>query len=341
MPLGTGCTGIYTLVDDFAATNPNTGAVRSASDPNYLGGAWYAFSDTSSDPARRNDTALGKSRILLSSGAAKWLPLVGTAAIATAQLEKNDTGSDFLYHKQAGWADIGTDLPGTNPDGSLALPSLTAVSFDLYAGAALASVVPGADFDAVRVRRIAFKISKASVGDAQAYSVDIPASAALSTTSNSFCVDVSQLHQPGWYVKDKLEGKVVPFAPDDLTKLSWEIKIEDQADSTVHATSVPSTFGVANVKLYGVDPAGIRAAGGRTSTALRASYSNGLHLSYRVDGPGARIEVRHLDGSHVASFQEAAAVQDLSLPLSLSRGTYVVTVRGMRARQAAVLSVAR
>jgi hypothetical protein len=326
------CTGTYTLVDDFAATNPSTGAVRAEADPNYLGGYWYAFTDASTDPAKLNDLATGKSKIILPAGVAKWNPMVGSAAIATAQLEKNDTGSAVLYHPYAGWADIGTDLPGTNPDGSMNAPSLKAFSFDLYAGASLESVVPGATFDNTRIRRILFKVGRAGVSDDSGFQVSIPVSQAV---GSPICVDVSNLKQPGW------DSLPVAWSSLDLTKLSWEILIEDQADSTIHSTSIPSTFGITNVKLWGVDPTGIRATRGAASTALRASYSKALNLTYRVDGPSARIEVRSLGGARVASFQEAANAQNLSLPVALSRGTYVVTVQGANARQVAILSVAR
>ena len=136
---GTSCTGSQFLtVDDFnawATSGPNYGKLRKAADPNYLGGAWYAFSDTSSARSKLNDSSTGKSRIILPSGQSSWAPFVGSGAFVTAQLEKNDTGSSFLYHKYAGWADIGTNLPGHNPDRSLNLQdapgggTLTGIAF--------------------------------------------------------------------------------------------------------------------------------------------------------------------------------------------------------------------
>jgi hypothetical protein len=60
-----------------------------------------------------------------------------------------------------------------------------------------------------------------------------------------------------------------------------------------------------------------------------------------VDGTSAQIDVRSLDGARIASFREAASAQNLSLPVALSRGTYLVSVQGSMARQVALLSVVR
>jgi hypothetical protein len=335
------CAGISTLLDDFTTPVPGT-TVRKATDPNLLGGYWYAYSDTSSDPAKRNDSAVGKSKILLPEGTSRWTPIVNTVAVVTAQLEKNDTGSDFLYHKYAGWAGIGTELKGHNPDGSLNLqtvPSgnvLTGISFDLYAGASLSSVVTGATFDTTRVLRVIFKVGRTSVADEGQFQVNIPIHQATSGTTG-LCVLTTDLSQPSSYTNR------TPWSAEDLTKLSWEIRIEDQGDSTIHETLVPSSFGVTNVRLYGVTwddvTTGIKGLHSQNPTP-RASYNSSLHLTYRVDGASARIEVRSLGGARIASFQEGATAQNLSLPVALSRGTYVVTVQGVKTRQAAMVNVA-
>ena len=335
-PQGSGCIGKGLIVEDFAATKPNLAQ-------NYLGGSWYAYSDTSSDPAKLNDSAIGSSKITLPAGDSTWLPSATHGALMTATLEKDVPSSTFLYHRYAGWAGLGTTLPGGN-GGSLDLQpgpqggALTAISFDLYAGPALGA---GYTIDTDKIRRIIFRVSKASVNDAEGYSVDIPVDMATNLTANNFCVDATSLQQPGWYVTNNLGGTPVAFSANDLTKLSWQIQIEDQTDPTKH-TSANNTIAVGNVKFYGVclPCSGIEGSQTRT-TALRASYTGALQLSYAVDGTAGQIEVRSLDGARIASFREAASAQNLSLPVALSRGTYLVSVQGSRTRQVALLSVVR
>jgi len=350
---GVGCTGTGLNVEDFAATKSNLAQ-------NYLGGFWYAYADTTSDPTMLNDSSVGSSTILLPAGQNAWSPdAAWELAALTATLEKDVPSSTYLYHRYAGWAGIGTTLPGCN-GGSLDLQPgeyggvLTAISFDLYAGPALGA---GYNIDTTKIRRIIFSVSKASVPDAEPYSVNIPVSEALRTTSNNVCVDATMLLQPSWYVTNNLGGTPVPFSANDLTKLSWQIQIEDQADPTKHA-SANNTFAVGNVKFYGLSVGpdigpgyssglgypncveGIEGSPTR-ATALRATYTGALQLSYAVDGSTAQIEVRSLDGTRIASFREGASVQNLSLPVALARGTYLVSVQGGRTRQVALLSVVR
>jgi len=336
---GSGCTGTGgVIVEDFAPT-------KRILAQNYLGGSWYAYSDTSSDPAKLNDSAVGSSTILLPAGEKAWTPDESLAALVTATLEKDVPTSVYLYHRYAGWAGIGTTLPGGNPDGSLDLQpgpapcggALTAISFDLYAGRALGGSYT---VDTTNIRRILFKVAKASVRDAASYSVSIPVSQATSTSNNNICVDATLLQQPNWYVTDSLNGTAIPFRANDLTKLSWQIQIEDQADPTKH-TSANNTISVDNVKFYGVDCVeGIEGSHSR-ATGLRATYAGALQLSYAVDGTAAQIDVQRLDGARIASFRNAATVRDLSLPVALSHGTYLVSVQGSRTRQVALLSVVR
>jgi hypothetical protein len=335
-PGGVGCTGTGFTVEDFLQIKSNLAQ-------NYLGGSWYAYADTSSDPAKLNDSSVGSSTILLPAGDSTWVPSATYGALMTATLEKDVSSSTFLYHRYAGWAGLGTTLTGGN-GGSLDLQpgpqggALTAISFDLYAGPALGGTYT---IDTTNIRRIIFKVSKSSVNDAEDYSVNIPVSQATSTTYNNFCVDATMLQQPGWYVADSLKGTPVPFSANDLTKLSWQIQIEDQVDPTKH-NSANNTIAVNNVKFFGVCVycSGIEGSQTRTA-ALRATYAGALQLSYAVDGTLAQIEVHRLDGARIASFREAASSQNLSLPVALSHGTYLVSVQGSRARQVALLSVVR
>ena len=104
------------------------------------------------------------------------------------------------------------------------------------------------------------------------------------------------------------------FTANDLTKLNWEIIIEDQKDATIH-TSLNNTIAISNVKLFGIDATdGIKSTKSSSSSALKATYGSSLVLTYSVPGTTANIAVVRLDGSKVASFQAAAKATNLSLP---------------------------
>jgi hypothetical protein len=325
---GQGCTGTGLTVEDFAATKADI-------TQNYLGGYWYAFSDTSANPPK-NDSAIGSSKIILPAGDTGWTPdATLQLALMTATLEKDVTTSTYLYHPYSGWADVGMGVKNPNLGDSVldlqpgaAGGALTAISFDLYAGSTLGATY---SIDTNMIRRIIFKVSKASVPDAEPFSIDIPVSQALRTTSNNVCVDATALLQPGWYVTNNLGGTPVAFSANDLTKLAWEIKIEDQKDPTKH-TSANNTIAVGNVKFYGVTaPDGVKSKAA-TVAGLKASYGSQLVLSYNVAGTTAQIDVLRLDGSKVASIKASAVANHLALPVSLARGTYLVSVRGNNSR---------
>jgi hypothetical protein len=340
LPIGSQCLGSHFVLDDFAAD-------RMADGPDALGTYWYAFTDTTSDRVRNDtDSAVGRSKVALPSGAAKWTVLPGMGAFLSAKLEKNDTGSAFLYHRYAGWAAIGTDLTGTDGSPSALFQgnsSLRAISFDLYAGASAAPAIPGATFATDKVKTITFKVGMAGVPDAVAFQASIPSDTAVAGwTGNhegltSVCVDLTSLSQPSWYVKT-LAGGASPIDPAAVTKLSWEAKITDQKDPTVHSADV--TFGVGNVTLWGVDPTSVKGSRIR-SEALRVAAGNQLVLSYEVPGSSARIEIVRFDGTRVASFDRAGTAKDLALPLRLAPGNYLVSVAGGGRRLVQAVSAAR
>jgi len=324
---GVGCTGTGVTVEDFASTKADI-------TQNYLGGYWYAFSDTSANPPV-NDSAIGSSKIILPAGDTGWVPSSTYGALMTATLEKDVTTSKYLYHPYSGWADVGMGVKNPNLGDSVldlqpgaAGGALTAIAFDLYAGPALQGTYA---IDTTLIRRVIFKVSKASVPDAEPFSVDIPIGMATSTKSNTFCVDATKLQQPGWYVTNSLGGTPVAFSANDLTKLAWEIKIEDQKDPTKH-TSANNTIAVNNVIFYGITPPDGVKSKTVAATGLKASYGSQLVLSYNVAGTTAQIDVVRLDGSKVASIKASAVANQLALPVSLARGTYLVSVRGNNSR---------
>jgi hypothetical protein len=349
VPHGSSCSGAkYFTLDDFS-----TATGRTTADANYYNTYWYVFTDTTSDAARINDTAVGNSKVVLPTGKRAWAWTANAGAFLTANLDKNVPTSTYTYHKYAGWADIGTDLTDAegNPSDFSSFTSgnmLTGISFDLYAGASAAPIVTGATFDTNLVERIIFKVGNKSAPDAAPYQISIAADSAVTGWTGakegltSICVDVSALAQPGWYVKDSAGGISSPLPISELTKLSWEAKIEDQKDPTKATAAV--TFGVGNVTLWGINAAdlvsGVKGSKVR-GAALRAAYNSGLVLSYAVPGTSAQIEVLRLDGSKVASFKAGATASNLSLPVSLTRGNYLVTVAGASKRLTSTLAVAR
>jgi len=185
---------------------------------------------------------------------------------------------------------------------------------------------------------INFKVGKKSVDDAETYYVAVPVSQSNGT---KICVDLSALQQPSWYVKNNLGGTANAFTADDLTKLAWEMKIEDQ--KTV-ATSGPNTFGITNVTFYGMDSTDVAAQECDPTTdvcdnpdaiapragfaSFHASYNNGLVLTYSVKGASAKVDVVRMDGSRAASFQAAPVANGMSYPVKLQSGSYMVIVRG-------------
>ena len=304
------------------------------------GNYWYVFSDTSSDEAKLNDTATGMSQIALPTGAKKWAPdATANVAWLTASLDKNVPTSTFKYHAYAGWATIGVGLGRGDGFKPLDLSStgFNAFGFELYVGSdAAGTAAVGSAFDSVKVPVINFKVGKKSVGDAETYAVPVP----VSQHNSTICVDFSYLQQPSWYVKNNLGGTPNAFTPDDMTKLGWEMKIEDQKTVDV---SGPNTFGIKAITLYGVDSAEVAALECDPTTdvcepdaiapragfaSFHASYNNGLVLTYSVKGASAKVDVVRMDGSRVASFQAAPVANGMSYPVKLQSGSYMVIVRG-------------
>ena len=111
------------------------------------------------------------------------------------------------------------------------------------------------------------------------------------------------------------------------------------------------------MKFYGLDSASILTAiadaagkvpdiiAHRTlgSRGLLVAYNKGLTISYNLKGAeSAQVDVLRMDGSKVASFaQQAAVANNLNLPVALTRGTYVVSVRTGKTSMVAPLAVVR
>lgn len=311
-------------IDHFSEAKGNTLSAE--------GNYWYVFSDTSS--TKVDDSATGMSTIDIGTAKA-WTPssTLG-AAVLKATLNKNVPASKFTFHPYSGWATIGVGLGRGDGFKPLDLSStgFSAFGFQLYGPSDL-----GGSFDAAQVPVINFKVGKKSVGDAETYFVSVP----VRQFGQTICVDFATLQQPSWYVKNNLGGNKTAFTADDMTKLGWEMKIEDQ--KTV-LTSGPNTFGIGAVTLYGVDSTEVAALECDPTTdvcdnpdaiapragfaSFHASYNNGLVLTYSVKGASAKVDVVRMDGSRVASFQAAPVANGMSYPVKLQSGSYMVIVRG-------------
>jgi len=326
---GKGCTGAFVLLADFNNANPKK---------NYQGGWWYGFTDTTTGPVVGN--ANGASALVTNENSVEGMTfLTGDGTVGgvsghvgiTADLEKKIAGT---YHPYAGWADIGTGFKG--PDGDIAVDlgtMFSSFSFDVVMGG------DGGTFDDKNLTGVMFKVGKASVGDSVQWHVGVP----YSMNNNDICVDAGKLVQPSWYTS-KLASNPV-FKANDVTKLLWEIKIQNQ-DATLKAstptTSKANTFYVGNVKLWNSKPLGIssRKIGGMS--ALIANYANGLVLSYAFEGAAStKVEVVRMDGSKIASFDAPASASSRSFPMNLARGSYLAVVKGGKTSLVAPFAVAK
>jgi len=333
-PQGAGCTGISQLLADFNNSNPKQ---------NYQGGWWYAFSDTASNNA---GDANGSSAIVTSGTTVDGMAFQGNGGVPgtsgyvgiAADLNKMLNGA---YHPYAGWAAIGTGFKG--PEGDIALDlgsGFTAFSFDIMMGDGNWSW-----FDTGALVGVDFKVGKASVPDSVTWHIGIP----YTMSGQNICVDASILQQPAWYTS-KL-ATIPTFTANDITKLLWEIKIQNQ-DATLKATTPTSSLGnrfyVGNVKIWNAVPGVINKSNGISSrrvggkSALVASYANGLVLSYALEGAAStKVDVVRMDGSKAASFDAPASASSRLFSMNLARGSYLAVVKGGKTSLVAPFAVAK
>jgi hypothetical protein len=342
-----GCTGSSFKLDQFASVDK-----EKPTNQNTLGGYWFAFADAANFETTPDDTAVGASVINPLKGRT-WGPVNGYGALS-ATLEKNVAtgvgGSKFAYHKYAGWAAMGTNF-GTYGDDAKNLPvnfgGATAIEFELYAGATMADTLK---WDAAKVPYITFKAGRESVSDANSFALKVPVDEV--TNGGKVCIDFTKLKQPSYLTADVK----VDWSAEDLTQFQWEMKIDDQSSSAIH-TSGPNTFGIQNVSLYGLTQAEAAAAiveacaGGKCdgtgvnsvvrNLGLKASYHNGLLVSFKTESSTANVDVLSLNGSKIAGFKTAGTVNNVTLPVSLRKGTYVVAIRAAGKTQVVPMVVAQ
>lgn len=265
---------------------------------NSAGGYWFAYTDTGA-----TGTARGSSAVVLPAGSKTWaLDTALGAASLVANLERSATN---VY---AGFAGIGSGAP----EGELLnLTGLVSIAFPL-------AIPDGAGIDIDKVQGLEFKVAKASVGDSATHSVFIPAYQ-FAAGPTDICVDVSMLKMPGWMIgKPDFQA----FSPEDITRLSWEIKIADQ---TGVVNSVPAQgFMVGAVTFHGLSklPVGIGPRLARSAPGFSARYALGVLSLKGLEGYTS-VEVVTLSGARIAA---VSATTDTRL--RLDRGAYLLVARG-------------
>jgi len=265
---------------------------------NGAGGYWFAYTDTGAvGPAK------GTSSVVLPAGRKAWG--IDTALGAAALVANLDRSAANVY---AGFAGIGSGAPEGD---SMDLTGLVSIGFPL-------AIPEGAGIDADKVQGVVFKVAKTSVGDSATHSVFIPVRQ-FAAGGAEICVDADMLKMPAW-MTGKTGYKV--FSPEDVTKLSWEIKIADQ---TGVVTSVPAQgFMVGAVRFHGISKltTGVGPRVQRAGHGFAARYSDGL-LSVRGLEGYATLEVVSLSGARIAVLPVSAAAR-----IRLDRGAYLLVARG-------------
>jgi len=333
---GLHCTGTPLVLEDFNLSDPvkvEGGAAR-----NYAGGFWYAVSDTDTKAMAPRDSAVGRSWIApLNPGDPKsaW-GIDPTVERPMAEMEVVLDKGNAKAHPYAGWAELGATVGRTAkmPKG-VDLADVRAFEFQILAG--------GSDpfrirFDKSRLAGVEFKVGVEGLPDGESYAMKIPYGAVGSGANAgdlvSYCVDRPWLQRPNG-LKANPENLA---SSNPITRIAWKLAIVDPKEIKADT----SLLQIRGVRMYGdcLLAGGCESAITRTgaSRQILATYRDGLQLSYSLPG-AAQIEVLRLDGSLVASHAGAATVQNLSIPVKLTRGTYLVVVRGGGQVRSATLPV--
>lgn len=264
---------------------------------NAAGGSWFAYTD-----GNASGLAKGTSSLVLPEGWTKWrVDTAMAAAKLVANLERPATN---VY---GGFAGVGTGAPEGE---RMNLTGLAGIGFAI-------AVPEGSTMDAAKVGGVYFKVSKASVGDSATHEVAIPAFKVIA--GRDLCIDIESLKMPGWMVS-KPDFKL--FTSEDVTKLSWEIKILDQKGTV---TSVPNQgFMVGPVTFHGLSQLPAAGVGSRATHApsFAARYLDGALVLQGLDGY-ASLEVRSLSGGRVATLPVVGVVK-----IRLDRGAYLLVAHG-------------
>ncbi len=264
---------------------------------------FFAFSDfdtlgTSTSPAS-GKTTVTDTVMEAATEAEAWMEM-------HAKLNKKDGG---VYHKYAGWADLGTNFGTCHLFNGI---DLTGIGFDLG----------NLGINVDRIRTIDFKVKMDGINDTAIHFVSFPVAdlGAPRKFVKRGCVRLSDLKQASYVTTPTV------FDPSKITQLSWEAKITDSKDLTIDTASANLLLG--NIVFYGINTIfGEGCHGsvkGRMGLAPNsyAAYGNGV---LRLSGfdEVKTFDVTTLDGKTVTSFAAAPRVA-----LSLPRGTYFLRAKG-------------
>jgi hypothetical protein len=344
--LGKGCTGSSFRLDNFS------GEVAGLPNKNRQGGYWYAFTDTTSGtPGLANGVSTLSDDSITFQGVqyiAGDEANMGYAGIS-ATLDKGDS----VVHPEAGWAQLGTYFldKATGKPSCMDLTYLRAISFYVSMPGDFDGTNLVSDFDDTNLVGVNLRIGNGSVADSVAFAAGIPYS---KFNHQMVCLDVSQFRQPNGNAGLSMR---------DIYGLFWELKIRSGATrakpSSVYIGNVtlwgeaslssgrtngPWTFSSTPCEIPNSMPLGVARKSGSAqgSSRLSATYSKGLRLNYALGGTSpVAIEILRLDGRKVASFAGTASASNLTLPISLSRGTYLAVVRSGTSKLVAPFAVAQ
>lgn len=291
-PLGIGCQDAPSMpIDDF----------ENGDNINEANGYWFAYSDTSTLPAKELDSARGTS-----SAGLTFTPGVGGpgSVTLTAGLHKK-VGGAFDWRPYAGWAAVGTNFE--NGEG-IAVPGLTGISFQVKA----LKLGPN-------VKGVNFKVAMPGISEATTHFAFLPA-VNIDPTSPGYlakiCVRPEDLLQPSWF-----KGAVA-FKSDSMLQMAWEVKIADQADPTIFSDT--AVISVTNIAFH-KDSARVGVGARRVGSFFSAAYRNGLLSVLPVAGYD-QISVVSPSGRVAARF--VGKVQ--SRAVALERGTWYVVARNAK-----------
>ncbi len=236
---------------------------------------------------------------------------VGGEATSWMEMHAKLIKKDGVYHKYAGWADLGTNFGAGKV---LDATGLTGIGFDLG----------NLGLNGDRISTIDFKVKMDGINDTAVHFVSFPVADLIAAGKNvkRGCVRPSDLQQAKYVTTPTV------FDPSKISQISWEAKITDSHDPTIDTASANLLLG--NIVFYGINTFKTVGIKGRLVPAHHttfAAYSMGVLSLSGFDGVKT-FSVTTLDGKTVASFAAAPRVA-----LSLPRGTYLLTAKGTSVAQ--------